>query len=217
MRPTLCLLALCLLPLVAAKGPCEVYDQQDRVVLPDQDCDVVPDGYDNCPQAPNADQADADRDGQGDACSQAQRTAEMGLEAFEVEYVQSQQVEAGRGIFFPIHITSDSPPDIKVELPSALGSYRVEAPPRGDAFIFIQTRKNTPSGRYPVRAVVSAGARAQTLDMALQVVRPDGNLAVWIWALLLLVLLAVLASLLIAFDYRRRRPAPPRAPPYTYE
>ncbi len=37
--------------------------------LPDRDADGVPDGVDDCPDQPNADQADADGDGRGDACA----------------------------------------------------------------------------------------------------------------------------------------------------
>lgn len=38
-------------------------------VIGDSDGDTVPDNVDNCPLIPNADQADADGDGRGDACS----------------------------------------------------------------------------------------------------------------------------------------------------
>ena len=37
---------------------------------PDGDADSVPDRHDNCPEDPNADQADHDGDGQGDACDE---------------------------------------------------------------------------------------------------------------------------------------------------
>jgi peptidoglycan/xylan/chitin deacetylase (PgdA/CDA1 family) len=37
-------------------------------LVPDTDNDGVPDAVDNCPNTPNADQADADGDGQGDVC-----------------------------------------------------------------------------------------------------------------------------------------------------
>jgi hypothetical protein len=36
--------------------------------LPDRDVDGAPDAFDNCPDAPNRDQADGDMDGAGDAC-----------------------------------------------------------------------------------------------------------------------------------------------------
>ncbi len=36
---------------------------------PDADEDGVADAFDNCPAVPNSDQADADRDAAGDACS----------------------------------------------------------------------------------------------------------------------------------------------------
>lgn len=38
------------------------------VVAPDSDLDGIPDGIDNCPSVFNPDQADLDRDGQGDFC-----------------------------------------------------------------------------------------------------------------------------------------------------
>lgn len=37
-------------------------------MIDDADGDRVADGADNCPSAPNGDQADADGDGRGDAC-----------------------------------------------------------------------------------------------------------------------------------------------------
>ena len=40
-------------------------------VTEDFDCDGVPDAYDNCIGMPNADQADTDRNGIGDACEAA--------------------------------------------------------------------------------------------------------------------------------------------------
>jgi hypothetical protein len=43
-----------------AAPPCET--------APDRDGDAVPDDLDNCPETPNADQADVDADGVGDAC-----------------------------------------------------------------------------------------------------------------------------------------------------
>jgi hypothetical protein len=51
------------------------YDDVD-VELSDQDADGVPDGRDNCPSVANPDQADTDRDGEGDACDTSDRDAD---------------------------------------------------------------------------------------------------------------------------------------------
>jgi hypothetical protein len=45
---------------------------------PDADGDGIPDASDNCPQAPNPNQADADLDGIGDACDNFAPTADAG-------------------------------------------------------------------------------------------------------------------------------------------
>ena len=45
--------------------------EHSLAMISDQDGDGVPDAYDNCPAAPNADQADTDGDGVGDACEVA--------------------------------------------------------------------------------------------------------------------------------------------------
>ena len=49
-------------------GQGEVFIENDDSAGNDTDADGVPDIADNCPSSPNPDQADIDRDGQGDAC-----------------------------------------------------------------------------------------------------------------------------------------------------
>ena len=50
-------------------GPCTVFVASiSQTPPPDTDHDGVPDDHDNCPNTPNADQADHDQDALGDAC-----------------------------------------------------------------------------------------------------------------------------------------------------
>ena len=53
---------------VTIGGDTTTYDFELEVPIPDADGDGVPDGDDNCVNAPNPDQADADEDGIGTAC-----------------------------------------------------------------------------------------------------------------------------------------------------
>lgn len=56
---------------------------------PDDDGDGVPDTNDNCPAVANADQADADEDGVGDACDPTPRPTAGGICALLSRYVQA--------------------------------------------------------------------------------------------------------------------------------
>ncbi|MEP6819372.1 MAG: thrombospondin type 3 repeat-containing protein, partial [bacterium] len=58
-----------------ATGANQAATAQKHWIITDRDGDGVPDTTDNCPDTPNADQADADGDGVGDACDNCVHTA----------------------------------------------------------------------------------------------------------------------------------------------
>ena len=53
-------------------GSCHFPPEPPGDCLSDMDLDDVPDDNDNCPEAPNPNQEDANEDGIGDACSGVQ-------------------------------------------------------------------------------------------------------------------------------------------------
>ena len=56
-------------PAEPGRGPCASFTETLNIVQgSDMDNDGVPDESDNCPETPNADQADTDNDGSGNAC-----------------------------------------------------------------------------------------------------------------------------------------------------
>jgi len=220
--------------LLASSSParaagCEVFDRLEGRVLPDEDCDILPDAFDNCPSRPNPDQDDRNSNSVGDACEQEAKPAPEPRAGFTVEYVQARDLEPGRGTFFPLRLQNLGLEPLALSISASMapgwGTYRVEPPApippgqTGQAFVYIYANPDTVPGAYDVAATITDGRTTREAKMTARVLRQAGaGMPDWAWPVLALLVLLIVASLLIAFDYRRSTRKPPSwSPPYSFE
>ncbi len=79
------------------KGPWQIERPPSAGTAGDADGDGVPDEFDNCPQVPNASQADSDGDTIGDACDQGGSAAERTIDDVRLSLKGTTTPRPGRG------------------------------------------------------------------------------------------------------------------------
>jgi hypothetical protein len=207
-------LLVLLLTLRLSAADCSVLDAKTGEVLIDADCDVWPDAVDNCPVLANADQADANGDGLGDAC-----TADV-----TYAYPASVTLHAGESAFVPLHLhntggasaalTYDTHLDASIGDAHAQGVSRLGVGEDAIAYVYVQVRRDAASGSAPLSVVVRRDGVPHALEMTLNIAPSARSWQVtwpnltYLWIGLGIVAVVVLLVLLL--------PAPPAPPPYRF-
>jgi len=139
------------------------------VMIPDTDCDGVPDRDDNCPTVPNPDQRDSSGDGRGDACNLNVACSPLvmtGLDAgkaiaIQVEAQNNMPVEAGT-IRYSAAIPQLGVGDQRIEQGLARGDI-------GGTTLRIRIPECAPAGRYTLTCTASAGGATSTAYIPIQI------------------------------------------------
>ena len=132
-------------------------DYHNLALAPDQDEDGVSDGLDNCPAAPNANQADADGDGVGDAC-------EAAIAPVITTQPQSQTAYIGDAISFSAAASGDPGPSLHWQVSADGGATWTDiAGATASPLIFTASFEQN-GNRY--RAVFTNSAGSATSDAA---------------------------------------------------
>jgi hypothetical protein len=135
---------------------------------PDADGDGAPDGNDNCPTEPNADQSDADRDGTGDACQRL--AAPVAGEQAAVERVSGEVFVKlpGAGVPRPAGAAAGSPLDAAARLAAVEIGF---VPLKGVAVLPVGSTVDTRAGSVRVTSAADASRRTQALVLAASIAR----------------------------------------------